>query len=274
MNSSVLKRNNVKITGDGSEVLLFLHGFGCDQVMWRLVAPAFAQDHKVVTLDYVGQGGSDIGAYSASRYSTLAGYAADVTDVLSALDLRRVTLIGHSVSSMIAMLASFAEPERVERMIFVSPSPCYLNDPPYHGGFEKRDLQALVQMMDQNYIGWANALGAVVVSGIDQPQFRREFIGSLCSTDPAIAKNFAHATFFSDNRADLAHIRVPVLILQCSEDAVAPMDVGRYMAEKIEGSTLAVLDTIGHCPHLTAPAQTIAAMRSFLDATRPGRPST
>lgn len=264
MSNDVMKRNNVKVTGSGERPLLFLHGFGCDQVMWRLVAPSFEKDYKVVRMDYVGQGGSDLSAYSSKRYSSLAGYAEDVAEVCVALNLRRVTIVGHSVSSMIGMLASFAEPERVERLIFISPSPCYFNDPPYQGGFERKELEALVQLMDQNYIGWANALGGAVVGGSDQPQFRREFIGSLCSTDPLIAKNFANVTFFSDNRADLSRIHVPVLIVQCAQDAVAPIEVGRYMAGRIPGSTLTVLDTVGHCPHLTAPSETIAAMQAFL----------
>lgn len=263
---NILKRNNVHVTGAG-EPMVFLHGYGCDQLMWRFLAPAFEKSHRVVLLDYVGLGGSDLAAYNAERYSSLAGYAADVAEVCAELNLRDAVLVGHSVSSMVALLVSFAEPERVKRLVFVCPSPCYINHPPdYRGGFERADLEELMRQMDRNYISWANGLAAVVIGDARQAQYRREFVGGLCGIDARVAKNFARATFFSDNRADLPKARVPSLILQCDPDAIAPPEVGRYMALHTPHSTLKLLPVPGHSPHLSAPEPTRAAIEEFLRA--------
>jgi sigma-B regulation protein RsbQ len=263
---NVLKRNNVRIFGSG-EPMVFLHGFGCDQLMWRFLAPIYEKTRRVVLLDFVGHGGSDLSAYNPERYSTLAGYAADAAEVLHALDLRGAVLVGHSVGSMIALLASFQEPERVSRLVFICPSPCYLNDPPdYHGGFERKDLEGLIDLMNRNYMLWANQFASAVVADPKKIEFRREFVGGLCSLDPSVAKNFARATFFADNRADLPKARVPSLILQCDPDSIAPPVVGRYIAEHMPRSTYKLLATPGHSPHMTAPDLTAAAIDEYLRA--------
>ena len=229
MTQDVLSRNNVKVFGKGSQPMLFAHGFGCDQNMWRYLTPAFEDDYRIVLFDYVGSGKSDLAAYDAERYGRLDGYAEDILDVCRALDLSDVILVGHSVSSMIAVLAANREPERFSRLILVGPSPRYLNDPPYVGGFERSDIEGLLEMMDKNYIGWANFLGPAIMKNPDRPELGGELTESFCSTDPVIARRFAEATFFADNRADLASVTIPTLILQCSDDLIAPDAVGEYL---------------------------------------------
>jgi sigma-B regulation protein RsbQ len=244
--------------------MVFAHGFGCDQNLWRLVAPAFEADYKVVLFDYVGSGRSDVAQYDPERYATLDGYAQDVLDVCRALDLRDVVFVGHSVSSMIGLLAANREPERFDRLVLVGPSPCYINDGEYVGGFERADVEGLLELMDKNYIGWANFLAPVVMKNDDRPELARELNESFCSTDPKIARRFAEATFLSDNRGDLAHVRVPSLILQCSDDAIAPDAVGAYLARTLANSTLRRLQATGHCPQLSHPEETIEAIRAYL----------
>jgi sigma-B regulation protein RsbQ len=210
--------------------MLFAHGFGCDQNMWRFVTPAFEDDYKIVLFDYVGSGKSDLEAYSAERYGGLAGYAQDVLDICAELDLTDIIFVGHSVSGMVGVLASIREPERFAELILVAPSPCYINDPPgYVGGFEPADIVGLLDVMEKNYIGWASFLAPVVMKNEGRPELARELEESFCSTDPEIARRFAEATFFSDNRDDLPQVVVPSLILQCSEDAIAPLEVGDYL---------------------------------------------
>lgn len=244
--------------------MLFAHGFGCDQNMWRFVAPAFADDYRVVTFDYVGCGRSDWSAYDSARYASLEGYADDVLDVVHALDLRDIVFVGHSVSSMIGVLAANREPERFSRLILIGPSPRYVNDSPYVGGFERPDLEGLLHMMDSNFIGWANFLAPAIMKNSERPELGRELTESFCSTDPVIARRFAEATFFSDNRADLPALRIPSLIMQCSDDIIAPLDVGEYLHRALPQSTLRVLKATGHCPHMSHPAETIAEMRRYL----------
>jgi sigma-B regulation protein RsbQ len=261
----VSKRNHVKVAGGGTQPMLFAHGFGCDQNMWRFVAPAFADDYKLVLFDYVGSGRSDLSAYDAERYATLDGYAQDVLDVCHALDLRDVVFVGHSVSAMIGVLAARREPERVAHLIMIGPSPRYLNDPPeYAGGFERSDIEGLLDTMDKNYIGWANHLGPAIMANADRPELGQELTESFCSTDPVIARRFAEATFFADNRNDLAGLRIPSLVLQCSEDIIAPREVGEYVHRELPGSTLRMMQATGHCPHMSAPEETIALMREYL----------
>jgi len=264
MDRDVLARNNVRVSGRGTQPMLFAHGFGCDQNMWRFVAPAFEDDYQVVLFDYVGSGRSDLGAYDAQRYATLDGYAQDVLDVVRALDLREVTLVGHSVSGMVAVLAANAEPERFERLILIGPSPRYVNDPPYVGGFERADIEGLLEMMDRNYIGWAQFLAPAIIKNPDRPELGEELTESFCSTDPVVARRFAEATFLSDNRADVPKVRVPALILQCSDDMVAPAEVGEYLHREMPGSTLRVMQATGHCPHMSHPDETIELMRAYL----------
>jgi sigma-B regulation protein RsbQ len=262
----VLKRNNVKVSGNGTQPLLFAHGFGCDQNMWRYIVPAFENDFKIVLFDYVGSGKSDFKAWDPQRYSTLDGYAEDVLEICEALDLRDVIYVGHSVSSMVGVLAANRQPDRFSRLVMVGPSPRYINDTGYVGGFERADIEGLLDLMDKNYIGWANFLAPVVMKNDERPELTKELHDSFCSTDPKITRRFAETTFFSDNRADLARLSVPSLIMQCSEDAIAPADVGRYLHKNLPQSTLRMLKATGHCPHVSHPEETIEAIRSYLAA--------
>ena len=265
MPSDVLRRNNVKTFGAGTQPMLFAHGFGCDQNMWRFVAPAFADDYRIVLFDYVGSGKSDLSAYDANRYSTLDGYAQDVLDVVHALDLRDVIFVGHSVSSMVGVLAANQEPDRFAKLIMIGPSPRYMNEAPdYTGGFERSDIEGLFETMDKNYIGWANFLAPAIMKNPEHPELGEELAQSFCSTDPVIARRFAEATFLSDNRADLERLQVPALVLQCSDDMIAPNAVGEYVHRRTPRSTLRVMKATGHCPHMSAPEETIALIRDYL----------
>lgn len=267
MDDAIVARNNVREFGRGKQPMLFAHGFGCDQNMWRFVTPAFADDYRIVVFDYVGSGKSDLSAYDPTRYSSLAGYAQDVLDVIHALDLRDVIFVGHSVSSMVGVLAANREPERFSQLILVGPSPRYINEAPdYVGGFERRDIEGLLETMEKNYIGWANFLAPAVMKNPDRPELSEELEASFCSTDPVIARQFAEATFFSDNRDDLAAVQVPSLIMQCSDDMIAPLDVGDYLARTLPNSTLRVLEATGHCPHMSHPGETIGVIREYLSS--------
>ena len=267
----VLTRNNVKVSGAGAQPMLFAHGFGCDQNMWRFVAPAFADDYRIVLFDYVGSGHSDVAAYDAERYASLDGYADDVLDVCRALDLRDVVFVGHSVSAMVGVLAAKREPERFVDLVLIGPSPRYLNDgPEYVGGFERSDIEGLLETMDKNYIGWANYLAPAMMANAERPDLGVELSESFCSTDPVIARRFAEATFLADNRADLTDVRVPSLILQCSEDIIAPREVGEYVHRALGGSVLRQMQATGHCPHMSAPEETIALMREYLSRRNGG----
>ncbi len=271
MTRNILFRNNVKVFGKGTQPLMFAHGFGCDQNMWRLVTPAFEQDYRIILFDYVGSGKSDLQAYSAERYGDLNGYARDVLDICAELELTRVVFVGHSVSGVVGMLASIREPERFDRLILVGPSPCYINDPPaYVGGFERADIEGLLDVMEKNYIGWANFLAPVVMKNQERPELTRELEESFCSTDPRIARRFAEATFFSDNRSDVPRVTIPSLIMQCSEDAIAPLGVGDYLHRHLPQSTLRVMKATGHCPHMSHPDETIQIIKEYLTATRAG----
>jgi len=262
----ILARNNVHVFGRGTQPLLFAHGFGCDQKMWRFLTPAFEDDYRIVLFDYVGSGKSDLAAWDEERYSSLEGYAQDVLDVVEALDLRDVIYVGHSVSSMVGVLAANRAPERFSRLIMVGPSPRYINDEGYVGGFDRADIEGLLDLMDRNYIGWASFLAPVVMKNDERPELTQELHDSFCSTDPKITRRFAETTFFSDNRSDLAQVRVPSLILQCSEDAIAPVDVGSYLHRTLPQSTLRLMKATGHCPHISHPEETIEAIRTYLTA--------
>jgi len=267
MSTDVRARNNVTILGRGTQPMVFVHGFGCDQNMWRLVTPAFEDDYRIVLFDYVGHGGSDRAAYDPERYASLDGFAQDILDVVDALDLRNVILVGHSVSSIVGVLAINRAPERFERLVMVAPSPRYINDPPeYHGGFERADIEGLLEMMDKNYIGWAGALAPIVAGNPERPDIGAEVNTSFCSTDPVVARQFARTTFLGDNREDLARLPVPSLVLQCSEDAIAPRGVGEFVARATPRSTFRQLRANGHCPHLSHPEETIAAIREYVAA--------
>jgi sigma-B regulation protein RsbQ len=262
--NDIIARNNVKVTGKGTRPLLFAHGFGCDQNMWRFIVPAFENDYRVVLFDYVGSGKSDLSAWSPRRYASLDGYAQDVLDICHALDLQDVTYVGHSVSSMVGVLAAKREPSLFSRLIMVGPSPRYINDGEYVGGFERADIEGLLDLMDKNYIGWANFLAPVIMKNDERPELTAELHESFCSTDPKIARQFAETTFFADNRADLADVPVPSLIMQCAEDAIAPVEVGRYLLRNMPQSTLRLMKATGHCPHISHPDETIEAMKEYL----------
>ncbi|MCV0402710.1 MAG: alpha/beta hydrolase [Chloroflexi bacterium] len=244
--------------------MLFAHGFGCDQNMWRWMTPAFEDDYQIVLFDYVGSGKSDLSAYDRRRYASLDGYAQDIVDIVRELDLRDVILVAHSVSSMIGILAAIQEPDRFAQLILIGPSPSYLNDADYRGGFERADIEGLLDLMDKNYIGWANFLTPVIMKNEDRPELTRELHESFCSTDPVIARQFAEVTFLSDNRSDLPRLTVPALVLQCTEDAIAPQGVGEYVADRVPNATFRQLGAIGHCPHMSHPEETIAAIREHL----------
>jgi sigma-B regulation protein RsbQ len=262
--STVLSRNNVRVFGSGAQTILFAHGFGCDQNMWRLVTPAFENDYRVVLFDYVGSGKSDLAAYDPQRYETLDGYVQDVLDVCEALDLHDAIFVGHSVSSMIGAVAARREPGRFSRLIMIGPSPRYINDGDYVGGFERADIEGLLDLMDRNFIGWADFLAPVIMKNEERPELTAELHGSFCSTDPKIARRFAEATFFADNRADLPHVTTPSLVLQCSEDAIAPREVGEYVWRNLPDGTFRMLKATGHCPHLSHPEETVGAIKEYL----------
>jgi len=261
---SVRERNHVVVSGTaGARPMLFAHGYGCDQQMWRHVTPAF-DDFQVVCFDHVGAGRSDLAAYDPARYASLEGYATDVLEICDALDLRDVVYVGHSVAAMIGVLAANREPDRFAALVLVGPSPRYLDDDGYVGGFGAADIEELLGALDANYLGWSQAMAPVIVGNADRPELGAELTASFCRTDPEIAKRFARATFLADNRADLDHVTVPTLVLQCTEDVIAPPDVGRYVADHIAGSELVILDATGHCPNLSAPEATAAAIARFV----------
>ena len=265
----VLARHHVTLTGSGPRAVVFVHGFGCDQHMWRLVAPAFADRYRVVLLDLVGAGQSDLSAYDPTRYASLDAHAQDILEVLAALDLHGAVLVGHSVSATIAMLAAIREPARVGRLVLVSPSPRFLNDVGYEGGFEPADIQDLLDTMDSNYLGWSGAMAPVIMGHAEAPELGAELEQSFCRTNPAIARHFAGVTFLADNRADVPLVPVPALIIQCAHDVLAPVAVGRYLHRHLPVSQLVVLPTTGHCPHLSEPRATVAAIEAFLAAPVP-----
>jgi len=261
----VLARNNVTVHGpQDAPPMLFAHGFGCDQHMWRHVAPAFAADHRVVLFDHVGAGGADPAAWDPERYASLDGYATDVLEICAALDLTGVVFVGHSVSAMIGVLAAGREPDRFAKLVLVGPSPRYVDEEGYRGGFSREDIEGLLESLDSNFLGWSSAMAPVIVGNPDRPELGEELTNSFCRTDPEIAQHFARVTFLSDNRADLAGVRAPALVLQCADDVIAPAAVGEYVHAQLPGSTLVRMRATGHCPNLSAPDETIAAIRAFL----------
>ncbi|MES1240830.1 MAG: alpha/beta hydrolase [Acidobacteriota bacterium] len=260
-----LARNNVKLAGrEDGQPMVFAHGFGCDQNMWRFVAPAFEDRYRIVLFDHVGAGGSDLSAYNPARYGSLQGYADDVLGICRELGLERVIFVGHSVSAMIGVLAALREPERFDRLVLVGPSPRYLNDDGYVGGFGREDIDGLLESLDSNYLGWSSAMAPAIMGNPDRPELGEELTNSFCRTDPEIARQFARATFLSDNRADLPKVRTRSLVLQCSEDAIAPQCVGEYVHRQMPDSTLVLMKATGHCPNLSAPGETVAAIQEFL----------
>jgi sigma-B regulation protein RsbQ len=261
---NALARNNVHITGRGTQPIMFSHGFGCDQNMWRLVAPAFESTHRVVLFDHVGAGGSDASQYSKAKYSTLQGYVDDVLEICREAELSDVIFVGHSVSAMIGVLAAIQEPARFAKLVLVGPSPRYLDDEGYLGGFKRGDIEGLLDSLDANYLGWSTTMAPVIMGNPERPELGKELANSFCRTDPEIARNFARVTFLSDNRKDLPRLRTPSLILQCSSDVIAPLAVGDYLQRNLANSKLVVMKATGHCPNLSAPEETVAAVKAFV----------
>ena len=258
------ERNNVHIEGQGLEAMVFVHGFGCDQNMWRFVEPEFRPDFRTVRYDLTGCGHSDLSRYDFQRHGTLHGHAEDLVALLRELDLTAVTLVGHSVSASIGMLAAIQEPRPFRRLVMVAPSPRYLDDEGYIGGFDLASIESLLETLDLNYFGWAANTAPLIMGNPDRPQLGQELASSFCRNDPKIASHFARVTFLSDHRNDLAQCKQPSLILQCREDVIAPLAVGEYLHRNLPKSKLVIMKATGHCPNLSAPAETIAEMRLFL----------
>ncbi|MGY1824282.1 alpha/beta fold hydrolase [Geodermatophilus sp. SYSU D00079] len=261
----VVTRNRVGVTGvPGGRPMVFAHGYGCDQTMWRFVVREFEVDHSVVLFDHVGSGRSDLTAYDPVKYGSLRGYAADVVELCQELELTDVVFVGHSVSAMIGVLAAQQDPGRFGALVMVGPNPRYVDDGDYTGGFSRADIVGLLESLDSNHLGWSQAMAPVIMGNPDRPELTEELANSFCRTDPDIARQFARVTFLSDNRADLPGVTVPTLVLQCTADAIAPEVVGRYVHEHVPGSVFTQLAATGHCPHLSAPEETAAAIRAFL----------
>ncbi|KZE92335.1 MULTISPECIES: alpha/beta fold hydrolase [unclassified Agromyces] len=263
--SQVLRRNNVTVTGDpAGRPIVFAHGFGCSQEVWHAVAPRFESDHRVVLFDAVGSGASDLGAYDPARYDSLHGYADDLLEILDALDLHDAVFVGHSVAAMVGVLASNVDPSRFGALVLVGPSPRYLDDDDYTGGFSHADIEGLLDALDANYLGWSETMAPLIMGNPARPELGSDLTESFCSVDPRIASQFARVTFLSDNRRDLEQVRTPTLVLQCSEDVIAPPAVGRYVHEQISGSRFVQLAATGHCPNLSAPEELAAEITAFL----------
>ncbi|WP_306210099.1 alpha/beta fold hydrolase [Actinoplanes sp. RD1] len=268
---SIAERHALQVSGlPEGQPMMFAHGYGCDQHMWRFVAPAFADTHRLVLFDHVGVGRSDLSAYDSVRYAQLDGYASDVLEIIHELDLNDVVFVGHSVSAMIGILAAIREPERFADLILVGPSPSYIDDGDYIGGFSRLDIDEMMVSLDSNYLGWSSVIAPIIMANPQHPELALELVNSFCATDPEIAKRFAHVTFLSDNRADLPKVRTPALVLQCTDDVIAPVAVGRYVHEQLAESTLVIMNATGHCPNLSAPEETVAAIRTYLKGRRAG----
>jgi sigma-B regulation protein RsbQ len=267
-----LQRNNVKVTGAGKQTLVFAHGYGCDQNMWRHVVPAFSGDYSIVLFDYVGSGLADVSCFDRARYSTLRGYALDIVEILTELDLKNVHFVGHSVSSMIGALAFLQAPERFATLTMIGPSPCYINTDAYHGGFERSDIEGLLETLESNHVAWSATMAPVIMGNPEKPEFASELEASFCRMDPFLANHFARVTFLSDNRGDLPKVTAKTLVLQCQKDAIAGFSVGEYVHRCLPNSQFVVLNATGHCPHISAPDEVNRELRRFLE-TIPFTPS-
>ncbi|WCM18764.1 alpha/beta hydrolase [Paraburkholderia bryophila] len=261
---TVVKRNNVHIVGDGPVTMIFSHGFGCDQSMWRCLAPTFQDRYRTVLFDLVGSGASDLSSYDRRKYGTLHGYAADILEILDETANGPTVFVGHSVSAMIGMLAAIHDPDRFVANIMVGPSPCFINDGRYSGGFTRSDIEGLLETLENNFLGWSSTMAPAIMGAPGQPQLSEELTNSFCRTDPDIAKHFARVTFLADHRAELALVSTPTLIIQSNDDLLAPVSVGEFMHRKIPGSRFALVENVGHCPHLSAPGASLDAIQSFL----------
>jgi len=260
----VLRRNNVKVSGDGTRPIVFAHGFGCDYNAWNAMAPGFERDHRVVLFDHVGAGGSDLSAYDSGKYSIFDGYVNDALEVMTALDLRDVVFVGHSAAATIGMLAAGMAPGLFAAVVMVSPSPCFIDDGDYRGGFSREDIEGLIEVLDSNFLGWSRATAPAIMGTPDRPELGERLTGSFCRTDPDIAREFARVVFLSDHRADVPRCRTRSLVLQTQADMIAPVEVGHYLHLHLPDSELVVMEATGHCPHMSAPEETTRAIRSFL----------
>jgi sigma-B regulation protein RsbQ len=258
-------RNNVKVLGDGDRTLMFAHGYGCDQNMWRHVVPAFSDGYKVVLFDYVGAGASDASAFDKIRYSTLQGYGQDVLDIIQELGLSDVHFVGHSVSSMIGALAAIQRPQRFATLTMIGPSPCYINSGEYKGGMERADVESLLETLESNHVAWSATMAPVIMGNPETPELAGELEASFCRMDPILANHFARVTFLSDNRADLPKVTTKTLILQCQKDAIAGTSVGEYVHECLPNSQFVLMNATGHCPHMSAPKEVVKALLTFLN---------
>lgn len=261
---SVEKRNNVKVLGEGAATMVFSHGFGCDQHMWRFLAPQYSARFRTVTFDLVGAGQSDLSAYDPVKYDHLSGYADDLLEIIDEFARGPVIFVGHSVSAMIGLLAGIRSPERFAGHVMVGPSPCYINDGDYVGGFAREDIDSLLDTLESNYLGWASSMAPAIMGAPERPELGIELTQSFCRTDPDIAKQFARVTFMSDNRADVPKLSAPTLVIQSSDDLIAPTAVGDYLQRQLPDCTLRVVENVGHCPHLSAPCASAGAMDEFL----------
>ncbi len=257
-------RNNVVVGGDGAATMIFGHGFGCDQNMWRLMAPELGRRYRTVLFDLVGSGASDLASYDQTKYASLQGHANDLVEIIDRFAEGPVVFVGHSVSAMIGALADIAAPGSIAAHVMVGPSPCYINEGDYVGGFTRQDIDSLLETLESNYLGWSSNMAPAIMGAPGQPELAVELTNSFCRTDPEIAKHFARVTFLSDNRSDVAGLATPTLILQCSDDMIAPQSVGRFLHAAMPRSKLRVIDNVGHCPHLSAPSASMAAMHEFL----------
>jgi sigma-B regulation protein RsbQ len=264
----IKRRNNVQIYGKGAIPMVFAHGFGCDQNVWRQVAPAFSEDYRVVLFDHVGSGNSDLAAYDRNRYDSLYGYAHDLQGICLEFAPEGAIFVGHSVGATIGMLAAVESPDLFRSLTMVSPSPCFINSDDYIGGFEREDISELLDLLDSNYLGWTTTLAKALMHDADRQDVEQELVNSFCRTDPDIARQFASATFLSDHRDELTGVRTPTLLLQTANDIIAPATVGSYMHDRIAGSQLVTLQASGHCPHLSDPAEVIVQIRRFLEKPR------
>ncbi|WP_158859216.1 alpha/beta fold hydrolase [Lunatibacter salilacus] len=264
MHNNLIRRNNINIFGNGTQAIVFAHGFGCDQNMWRHITPAFEKEYQVILYDHVGSGKSDQSAYDFEKYSSLHGYADDLIEICNDLHLQKVIFVGHSVSSMIGILASTKRPDLFEKLVLIGPSPCYVNKNGYVGGFTSQDIDELIETLESNYLGWSSYITPVIIGNPEMPEYSEELRNSFCNMNPEIAKHFAKVTFLGDNREDLQKVTIPTLIIQCHPDVIAPVVVGEFVHKEIPNSRYVLLNSSGHCPHLTSPDQVISSIHTFL----------
>lgn len=264
MSTRIQQRNHVNTFGEGPVTLVFAHGFGCDQTMWRFIVPAFEQRYRIVLFDLVGSGNSDLSAYDYQKYDSLQGYADDLIEIVDHFTSGPVVFVGHSVSATIGMLAGITRPGQFAAQVWVGPSPCYINGDDYVGGFTATDIEGLLETLESNYLGWSSTMAPAIMGAPDQPELAQELTNSFCRTDPDIAKHFARVTFLSDHRTEVARVESPTLVLQCSDDLIAPLSVGDFLHRTLPRGTLRIIDNVGHCPHLSAPSDSVSAMQQFL----------